>query len=485
MQQSNTVQSHTAGINRGKYFRTFILFLLLFALFTKQGAGSWNDISRMAQIQSLIEHHSFRIDGSQFFDTGDKYFFDNHFYSDKPPILALYAAPFYLILRGLGCSFESHPMRTYYLLTLLSIGALSALGLTVFRKMLTEFLDTSDEWADLVAFIAGTGTLILPYSLLFNNHVPSGVLILIGVYYLFSFGKNRQPENAAYSGLFLSLAGSIDINCFLFLPFVLMLFLRKSVKAGLFFAISCLPVIALYLGLNLYTSGSLMPPAMNASLWNYPGSAFNQENLSGLAKHQNISDVLFYAFHMLLGSRGLISHTPLLLVSGVALFRIYQKNYRFQYRGESGYLLAAILMYLGIYILRTTNYSGWAFGVRWFASLMLIACLPIASLESEFRSSKRMRFFFVGITCLSILFSIIGTHSPFTPVLGSDLQEQINPTNTLFASVQRIFADSSPTASTVRVKLILGTFIIYGLLYRLIKNLRFDRPRLDRPNPNY
>ena len=416
-------QNNTITINRGEYLKIFIIFFILFAILTKTNVIGWNDASRMAQIQSLVEYGSFIIDKSTFAWTGDKYFFNNHFYSDKPPILALYASPFYFALKQLGLSFEKNAERTYYLLTLLSIGFLSALGLMVFSKILREFLNISKEWANVITLVTGAGTLVLPYSLVFNNHVPSGVLMLLGYYYLLNIRRDRKLINAAYSGFFFSLAGSIDISCFLFIPCILIPFFKKSVKTGLIFGISCIPVIALYLFLNLYTSGSLLPPAMNAPLWNYPGSAFGQENMDGLVGHKNVLDVLFYAFHMLLGNRGLISHTPILLFSMLGIFITYKKNWGFKYKTEYGCILLASLLYIAIYILRSTNYSGWAFGIRWFAPLMLILCLPIAFLENEIRSSRALRFLFIGIACLSIFISIVGSYCPWTPLVGSELQE--------------------------------------------------------------
>jgi len=458
----------------------------------------------MAQIQSLVEYGSFIIDKSTFSWTGDKYLFNNHFYSDKPPILALYASPFYFALKQLGLSFEKNLDLTCYLLTLLSIGILSALGLLIFRKILKEFLSVSNEWADVTTFVTGTGTLILPYSLVFNNHVPSGVLILLGFYFFLKFRINSKLENAAHSGFFLSLAGSIDINCFLFIPFMLILFFKKSAKVGLIFGVSCIPAIALYLFLNLYTSGSLIPPAINAPLWNYPGSSFNSENLSGLAKYNKVRDVLFYAFHMLLGNRGLILHTPILLFSILGISIVYKKKLRFRYQAEYGYILMASLLYIFIYIVRTTNYSGWAFGVRWFASLMLILCLPIACLESEIRSSRTIRFLFISVAILSIFISIVGSYNPWTPLVGNpwtplvgaELEGQLSPTNTfspvntIFASIRIIGSDlKNCIFSTVVLmkppmwqiifgitQLVLGTFIIYFLLYRFMKNLELIRP---------
>lgn len=474
-------QNSTVSTNSGKYLKTFIIFFLLFALLTKTEAISWNDTSRMAQIQSLVEHRTLIIDNSIFFDTGDKYFFNNHFYSDKPPLLALYASPFYFFLKKLGLSFESHSQLTYYLITLLSIGSLSALGLTVFRKIVREFFHASNEWADIITFITATGTLILPYSLIFNNHIPSGVLILIGFYYLLNYKINSKFNNIFYSGFFLSYAVTIDIGCFLFIPFITIYFFQKSPKAGLSFAISCTPMIAIYLFLNLYTSGSLIPPAMNASLWDYPESSFNQESLSGLATHNNVFGFLFYSFHMLVGNRGLLSHNPILLLSIVGLLVICKKKLQVPYKTEYLYILFISFLYVFIYLVRTTNYSGSAFGVRWFASLILILCLAMAYVESKFKLSKSIKFIFISIMCLSIFISLVGAYNPFSHLAGETmLQEQLSPTNTIFANIRLFVGDFSAITSIEKklfklfldIRLILGTFIIYFWFFRLVKNLR-------------
>ncbi len=481
-------QNIMININRNKYLKIFIIFFVLFAVLTKVHVVSWNDSSRMAQIQSLVERGSFIIDKSTF-STGDKYFFNNHFYSDKPPILAICAAPFYFVLNHLGFSFENNSRLTTYIVTLLSIGSLSALGLTVFRKILEVFFKTSDEWADIVAFITGTGTLILPYSLYFNNHLPSGVFAIIGFYYLLNIKRNNKLENAAYSGFFFSLAGAIDINFFLFIPFMIILFFRRSVKAGLIFGVSCIPVIILYLFLNLFTSGSFMPPAMNAPLWNYPGSEFNQENLSGLANHNNIISLLIYAFHMLIGNRGLISHSPIILFSLISFFVIYKENIQFPYKREYGYILLASLLYIIIYIFKTTNYSGWAFGVRWFTSVMFILCLPIVFLENKIKSSKTMKSLFIYIAYLSIFISIVGVYNPASTLNGTDAEEILSPTNSFSSNLNQIFSDFTINISSSSLlknlflsmipitRLILGASIIYFLLWRFIQNLELASSR--------
>ena len=464
--------------DRNHYIKIFFVFFLLFALLTKTVVSGWSDQSRMAQIQSLVEHQTLIIDQSTFSSTGDKYFFNNHFYSDKPPLLAIYASPIYFVLKSVGLSFERNVSLAYYLIVLFSMGSLSALSLTVFRKILKDFSPASDQWADLVTIVAGSATMILPYSLLFNNHIASGALLILGLYYLLYSRKTDKPRYALYSGLFVSLAGSIDINCFLFIPFALILSSKTSIRSGLIFALSCTLIVSLYLLLNLQTSGNWMPPAVNEPLWNYPGSAFSKENLSGLAKHKDIGSVFFYSFHMLIGNRGLISHSPILLFSALGIFTAYRKNIKLQYQSIYVYMLLAVGLYIGIYLIWTTNYSGWAFGARWFVSVILILCLPIACLEHEVRTSKVMRWSFVAIGCLSILIAIIGSYSPFIALKTTEFQEQLSPTNTILASINLMSDDFYTAMSQFSIaavvkfgKLLFTTVLIYGLFYKSIQRL--------------
>lgn len=450
-----------------KQFQLFTLFFILFAIFTKTQVVSWGDASRMATIQSLVDFQTFSIDQSIFNWTGDKYLYNSHFYSDKPPLLSLYGAVYYFLIKNIfNISFTTHQKVAFYLITLLIIGTLSAIGLVYFYKITREVFNIDEKWATLTTLITGTGTLILPYSGVLNNHSVSGFLLLVSFCYLLN--KDKKLSNIALSGVLVALAGNVDLNCFLFIPFAFIYFvMSKSLKAGIVFSLACLPLIAVFLWLNYYTSNSIIPPAMNQALWIYPGSSFNQQNLSGLAKHENISGALNYAFHMLLGNRGLISHTPLLIVSFIALIIIF-RNKTFPYKKEYLYLVTASLAFVLIYISRTVNYSGYSFGIRWFATIMPLLCLPIAHISKEIRNSKLFNNLFIVITCLSIFFSLIGTYNPFTPDQLSDAQRYANPPNTLLLSINLIATESS---LLYKVSLLISAAAIYFMLFRIIKKL--------------
>jgi len=378
-----------------KNFKIFLAFLMVFALFTHTETSSANDMSRMATIESLVNEHSFIIDNSRFAGTindilnRDKYFFQGHYYSDKPPVLALYSSIFYWILKNVfNVSFENNYHLTYYFLTLLVVGVSSCLSLVYLSKVL-ELFKIDGNWSNIVLFITGFSTLILPYSTVFNNHIISGSLVLFSFYNFFKIEEGIKPSILA--GFFLSLAASIDITCFVFLPFALIILFNKSLKTKTIFVVSYIPMIIIYFWLNYYNSGSLIPAAMNKTLWDYPGSFFNEQNLSGLAQQNSISHLAIYSFNMLIGKRGLFSYSPILLFSVFALIKTICFKREFEYRKEYLFIATTSLAFIMLYILRSNDYSGDAYGVRWFTSLMFILCIPLAHIGDSIKKYKILR----------------------------------------------------------------------------------------------
>jgi hypothetical protein len=439
-----------------KRLQIFFIFLIFFSSFTKTHVTSWNDASRMATIESLVDFHTFIIDNSSFFSTGDKYFYQNHFYSDKPPVLALYSSIFYLLLKiTFGLSFASHPSLTYYLLTVLVVGVTSSLGLVCLGEILNIFR-IEPNWSNIILLIAGTGTLILPYSVVFNNHVVSGSLLLFSFYYLLL--KQETTINAAISGFFISLAGSIDITIFTLIPLFFVLFISKSGKTIFAFNLSCVPMTVVYILINIYTSGNIIPPAMNASLWDYVGSSFGEKNLSGLVEH-DVLGLITYAFNMLIGSRGLLSYSPVILFSiysGIKIF--FQPG--FKYKKEYFFLAITCIVFVIFYIWRTNNYSGYSYGVRWFASIMLLGCIPLAHVAEEART-KHFGSLFVMITSISIFISFIGLIAPWGGI-------PENGYSSFFLNLELLRQQTF----LERLKLFLALVTVYGVFYHLFK--KFD-----------
>lgn len=442
-----------------KEWQIFSVFLGLFALLTRPVA-THNEASRLATVESLVDFHTFIIDNSRFVWTVDKYLYQGHFYSDKPPILSIYASFFYAFLKAVGISFSNQWDLAIFLLIILVVGVSTAIGMVYFYKTL-KFLEIKENWIDVLLIIAGSGTLLLPYSTVFSNHVVSASLLMAGFYYLL-----RVKESVRYSllsGLLIALAGSIDLTAFIFVPFFAVCFFNKPLKSKIVFALACALVLIVYFQLNVHISGSLRPPSMNTSLWDYPGSSFDSNTLSGLASHANLSSLLNYAFHMIIGYRGLISYTPILVFSIWGFIKVLADR-QFKYRQEYLIILLASSAYVLMYILRSNNYSGHSYGVRWYANLMFLLCLPLAQVSDDVKRSKRVRKAFIIVSCVSIVLSFIGVIAPFVAVGETHPNSFKNALYTLKPIYTQIFGD---TPAAIRLSL-LEAFLLVLKQFKII-----------------
>ena len=87
------------------------LFTLLFVSFAYfYQAGGWNQNSRFALVRAITNEHTLNIDPFSN-ATGDKAFFDGHYYSDKAPGLALAAVPAIAVVRPVLHAVGGDPLR--------------------------------------------------------------------------------------------------------------------------------------------------------------------------------------------------------------------------------------------------------------------------------------------------------------------------------------------------------------------------------------
>lgn len=462
-------------IKENKYVTIFIINFILLVLLTKCDIQSSADASRIATVKSLVEYQSFAIDNSQFDNsklfTIDKYFYNNHFYSDKPPLPAFMGAAVYFILKNIiGINFSNNFALTCYLITLLSVGVSACVGLVYFHKILLEIFKTNENWANITTFLAASATLILPYSLVLNNHILGAVVIIVSFYYFLKSAECSDIISIILCGVFVSMAGSIDITCFLFIPFYFVFFLSKSIKMAGLFLLSCIPFMIGYFSLNIYLSGSIIPPAMNAALWEYPGSIFSKQNLSGVATQKSFLGALRYAFTLYLGNRGFFSHTPIMFFSVMGILQFFRQK-KFSYNTPYLYGITASVAFMLLYTLRTVDYGGYSYGVRWFVTPMLILFLPLSHMENQVRSSRLLKNFFVVIACISIAISLTGTYNPYTNDYTGmvSLPGGYNSKYTFLINAKNIIYDSFVM---YKLCLITSTIAIYVLFYRLLQNLK-------------
>ena len=85
----------------GKTKRALLISAVLFVSYAFfYGGGGWNQNSRFDLMRAIIEQGTLRIDAYHQ-NTGDKAFFQGHYYSDKAPGLALLGVPIVAAVRPL------------------------------------------------------------------------------------------------------------------------------------------------------------------------------------------------------------------------------------------------------------------------------------------------------------------------------------------------------------------------------------------------
>jgi hypothetical protein len=346
----------------------FIAALATCAAVTKPHATSWNDISRLATIDALASRHTFAIDDSPFTaKTEDKYRFGGRTYSDKPPALALQGAAVATVIAPFGITLARTPDRAVYLITLLSVGVWFALG-CAYAYAFGRLLGIAPRRAALVAALTGLGTLALPYATVLANHVPSGAAALAGVYHLVR-ARRRGALDAVLGGVFLSLAYAFDASSIVFAVAAAILLWGAPPRVWLACAAACVPVVVAQLAYNASVSSGWGPPAMNQTTWSDPSSPFHRADQS-LFRFSGAGDYLRYALYLLLGAKGLVSYTPLVLLAAYGFVRVW----RTPQRRVALAILATCAVYFVLMVAFTNDYGALNYGERRYVNVFFVLC---------------------------------------------------------------------------------------------------------------
>jgi hypothetical protein len=385
--------------------------------------GSWNDSSRLATVESLVDYHTLAIDRTVF-RTGDKLFIRDHFYSDKSPVPAVLMAGAYQGLQWTtGLTAREHPRAFCYALTLAFAGLPYAVAVWCLYRLGRPLGLALPLRLGLTASFA-LATVALPYARCVNGHV-----LLLGVAAPLVLGLARLAEDAAAGRLSWSrllglgtLAGlgyTVDLGAG---PVLLACTLglvgwrcRRLGPVAAFLA-AAVPWLALHHAVNYAVGGTLAPANTVAAYFQWPGCAFAPRNLTGGWHHADVGHFLTYAAALLVGKQGFLGHNlPLwLAVPGcVALLRR---------RTAAWPEVVFACCWCGgtwlLYAASSTNYSGRCCSVRWFVPLLAPAYYVLALL---LRDRPRWRGDFVLLSAsggvLGLLMWWRGPWLKFPPVV--------------------------------------------------------------------
>lgn len=309
-------------------------------------AGGWNDGSRLAQVQSLVDNGTLAIDRSIFVHpdglpvysplwpalkktgTLDKVKIHNKFYSDKPPVPALLMAACYQVLKWTtGLQARLQPGLFVYLMTVLSSG-LAYVAAVLCIYLLSRSMLPDKFTANVAAFSFALGSSALAYVRQVNCHEellgvaavlmvclhllperlrrprpPAGLLAAIGVL----TGLGYCMDFAAGPLLLVTVLPLIVYRCRVLGP--------KAPRMVALFCICALPPIVLHHALNYHIGGVLRPVNAVPAYLFYPGSPFSPKTATGPWHHRGFWRALLYALALLFGKKGFMLHQPVLVLA--------------------------------------------------------------------------------------------------------------------------------------------------------------------------
>jgi hypothetical protein len=382
-------------------------------------AGGWNDGSRLATVETLVDHHTQAIDDSIFvkvpsgpgpgpypadkrllniYGTGDKLRIAGHYYSDKSPVPALLMAGVYRIWQAItGKTAREQPDRFCYAMTLLSSGLayVAAVGCIFWTTGLVGL-----RLGQRLLLTAGFGlaTVALPYAVHVNNHILllavtaallPGLVKMTGAQAQSPCGGGRLLGLGALAGLGYTIdlgAGPVLLACTL----GLVVWCCRRWGSMLLFLLAALPWMAVHHVVNYAVGGTWQPANAVPEYFQWPGSIFAPHTLTGAWHHDGPGAFLTYAAALLVGRHGFLCHNlPLFAALAVMVWYVVPVRWwgrRFAApRGDRAWELPVVFFACffsgGVwlaYALTSTNYAGQCCSIRWFVPLLAPAYLVLA-----------------------------------------------------------------------------------------------------------
>lgn len=375
---------------------------------TRPQPASWNDIARVATIESLVERGTWAIDDSRWRDgTKDKVLLNGKFYADKMPLLSMLGAGMYALFYHFAhaslapdCHICAYPWVTRTL-----VGVPATLLLWLFADLARRYAKT---WKlALVGTLAlGIGTMIFPYAVVLNHHVPAACAIFASFYLLLTRGASRPANWVA--GLLAGLAIAFDVLAGIVTATVSMIALVRLRRAVLFFALGGAIPLGWTALFDYQIAGTFLPPYMLTYGYAYPGSVFP----TTLAGNGTPDDYVAYAFRMFVGGKGLLAYNPLLLFALVGLVQAMRTS-QHSLRTEAicvGVGFVVLCVYLAT---QTGNYGGVAYGERWFVPVIPLVFAFIFFAPPLNARQAWLWSLFVPLLIISVVSSWQGAQAPW------------------------------------------------------------------------
>jgi len=419
----------------------WILALAAFALAVvgaRDQPGGFNDASRLATAESLIERGTLAIDDSVFVrpipraelaergllpadpnpvyslahGTLDKLLIDGHYYSDKPMIPAVVNAAAYRVLMVFGLP---RPAERPDVFTRVSTILMCGIGYAVAvgcMWRLGQRVGLAPAWR--LVWLAGfaLATVLPAYTRQLNSGMPqlgATAALALALSRIALPGRDSGEPATSVAGLaphpatdvagspktaprwwFLAVAGFCAGFTFtvdqasgapLLAVAAIVAYLRtRRVMLTALFAAGALPWVVAHEAVNYAIGGVWVPLNLVPQYFRWPGSPFSESNMTGVARHTPLG-LVNYLHELLIGESGFLIFNLPLLLAVVLGWRVLV--HRVPDRLELAAMIAWSAIVVAVYAVLSDNFGGYALSIRWFVPLLVPGFWVLARLLAE------------------------------------------------------------------------------------------------------
>lgn len=278
---------------------------------------AWNENSRYDLVRALVDDHTSRIDPYHK-NTGDKSFYNGHYYSDKAPGSALLAVPAYWLLdRAAALAGDDHPDegRAIHALTFAAAGLPTVLLALLLLRLLRPL--TGERWALTMSLGYALGSLAFPFATMYFGHAAAAFFLFAAFYVLWRHTPSRSRATVwwvIWAGFLAGWAVLVEIPALLSVGPLLLYALARERRAPALMAVGALLPLTCLLAYNWASFGG--PFVLGYASLDHSGFAEGMSRgILGVTwpKPAALEEIL-------LGPRGLLRLSPWLSLAPLGLW---------------------------------------------------------------------------------------------------------------------------------------------------------------------
>src|SRR5262249_27810441 len=154
--------------------------------------------SRYDLARAIVTDHSTRIDAYQE-NTGDKAFYHDHYYSDKPPGSSLLVVPTYVLLRAVSYDQPPDADLAMQAFAFTASAVPTVIVVLLLRRVLQPVV--GEIWALVMAVGYGLGSIAFPFATMFFGHAATTAFLFAAFYMLWLPTARQQRRWPVVAGL--------------------------------------------------------------------------------------------------------------------------------------------------------------------------------------------------------------------------------------------------------------------------------------------